>query len=120
MPILAKILEKLVASQLSIYFEQFQLLSQYQGAYRTGRSAEQILSFAMDSITQALDAGQVVCTAFFDLRKAVDLLDHVILLKWLYALGVLDIGLQIVYPIIYSGFNTKTQCHLGSEWYPTG
>ena len=39
-PILAKILKKLVASQLSINFEQHQLLSQHQGAYHTGRSIE--------------------------------------------------------------------------------
>ena len=35
--VLAKILEKLAASQLS---EEFQLLSQYHGAYRAGRSTE--------------------------------------------------------------------------------
>ena len=69
--IIAKTLEKLVASQLSAFFEQFQLLSQYQGAYHAGRSTEQILLFAMYSIT-ALDAGQVVCTVFLDLRKAFD------------------------------------------------
>ena len=62
-PVLAKILEKLVASQLSTYFENFQLLNPYQGAYHIGRSTEQILLFAVDTITQALDACQVVCTA---------------------------------------------------------
>ena len=47
----------------------------------------------MDSITQASDAGEVVCTVFLDLRKAFDFLDHVILLKRLCALGVHDIEL---------------------------
>jgi len=51
-PVLVKILDKLVASQLSVYFEQFQLVSQYQGAHWVGGSTEQILLFTMDLITQ--------------------------------------------------------------------
>ena len=43
-PIIAKVLEKLVASQLSGYCEDNQLLSPYQGAYRSGRSSEKMLS----------------------------------------------------------------------------
>lgn len=63
-PVIAKTLKKLVASQLSTYFEWSQLLGPYQGTYHGGRSTEQILLFAVDSITQVLDARQIVCTAF--------------------------------------------------------
>jgi len=59
-PVITKILEKLVASQLHTYFEQSQLLSPYQGAYHGGRSTKQILLFVVDTINQALDARQVV------------------------------------------------------------
>ena len=64
------------------------MLSPYQGAYRGDKSTEQILLFAVDTITQALDACQIVCTAFLDLQKAFDSLDHVMLLERLSALGV--------------------------------
>ena len=70
------------------------MLSPYQGAYRNGRSTEQILSFAVDTITQALDDHKIVCTAFLDLRKAFDSLDHVILLERLSKLGVHDTALS--------------------------
>ena len=50
-------------------------------AYRRGRSSEQILLFADDTIVRALDQGLVVCATFHDLRKAFDSLDHVILLN---------------------------------------
>jgi len=40
------------------------------------------------TITQSLDAHQVVCTVFLDLRKAFDSLDHVKLLERLSVLGV--------------------------------
>ena len=92
--IIAKVLEKLVASQLSGYCEDNQLLSPYQGTYRSGRSSEQILLFAVDAIVNALDHHQVVCAAFLDLRKAFDSLDHVTLLERLSAMGVRGIGLS--------------------------
>ena len=88
-PIIAKVLEKLVASQLNSYCEENQLLSPYQGAYRCGRSTEQILLFVVDTIVNALDSRKVVCAAFLDLRKAFDSLDHVVLLEHLSAIGVL-------------------------------
>ena len=88
-PIIAKVLEKLVASQLNSYCEKNQLLSPYQGAYCCGRSTEQILLFAVDTIVNALDSRKVVCAAFLDLRKAFDSLDHVVLLEHLSAIGVL-------------------------------
>ena len=89
LPIIAEVLEKLVGSQLNSYCEENQLLSPYQGAYRCGRSTEQILLFAVDTIVNALDSRKVVCAVFLDLRKAFDSLDHVVLLERLSAIGVL-------------------------------
>ena len=86
--IVAKILEKFVAAQLETYFETNQLLSPYQGAYRNGRSTEQILLFVTDLIVHALDNHKVVCSAFLDLRKAFDSLDHVLLLQRLNSMGI--------------------------------
>jgi len=53
--VVAKLLEKIVASKLSDYFEQYHLLSDYQGAYRRGKSTEQLLLVAVDVIVQATD-----------------------------------------------------------------
>ena len=47
-PVLAKILEKIVSIQLSSYLEQQSLLHPHQGAYRCGRSTEDILLAAVD------------------------------------------------------------------------
>jgi len=43
---------------------------------------------AVDFIIHSLDAGQSVCAAFLDFRKAFDSLDHVILLMKLYNLNM--------------------------------
>ena len=64
------------------------MLHTLQGAYRHGRSADQILMYAVDTIVQAVDAGDCVCAAFLNLRKAFDSLDHCILLGRLQKLGV--------------------------------
>ena len=86
--LIAKALEKVVADQLGLFLEGHHLLNDLQGAYRHGRSAELILLYAVDTITQALDDGDSVCAAFLDLRKAFDSLDHCLLLHCLFNLGI--------------------------------
>ena len=92
--IVARVLEKIIASQLSLYLESHHLINNLQGAYRHGRSADQILLYAVDKIVQAVDGGNFVCAAFLDLRKAFDSLDHHLLLDHLFSLGVIDVELQ--------------------------
>ena len=49
-PVLAKILEKIVSDQLNIYLEDNHLLHPHQGAYRSGKSTQDILLVAVDNI----------------------------------------------------------------------
>ena len=49
-PIVAKVLEKIIATQLSYFMEHHYLLHDLQGAYRQGRLADQILLYATDTI----------------------------------------------------------------------
>ena len=89
-----KVLERLIADQLRSYLESRHLLHDHQGAYRCGRSSDQILLFTVDKIVNALDCGSVVCAAFLDLRKAFDSLDHVTLLHRVQELGVHNVELR--------------------------
>ena len=86
-PVLAKILEKIAYVQLASYLEQHCLLHPHQGAYRCGRSTENILLATTDYIVHSLHTGHSVCTEFLDFRKAFDSLDHAILLTKLYNLN---------------------------------
>ena len=63
MPIVAKVLEKIVATQLSNYLVSNNLLHPHQGAYQHGKSTEDILLVAVDTITSHLDRGNYVCAA---------------------------------------------------------
>ena len=80
-PVVAKVLERMVAQQLHIYFEDCHGLTPFQCAYQKGKSTEQLLLIAVNYITQALDDRSTTCVAFLDLRKAFDSLDHHILLR---------------------------------------
>ena len=59
-PVVAKILEKFTANHLSSYLERHNFLHEHQGAYCHGRSSEQILLFAVDTIVHAVDQGLAV------------------------------------------------------------
>ena len=98
-PVAAKMLEKIVAQQLSLYLESHQALSPYQCAYRRGKSTEQLLLVAVDAIASALDKNLCACVAFLDLRKAFDSLDHCLLLQRLGMLGV--VGTEISWFVSY-------------------
>ena len=87
-PILAKILEKIVFEQLGDYLETNFLLHPHQGAYRCDRSTEDILLAAVDQIVHSLDAGNAVCVAFLDFRKVFDSIDHYVLLNRLFDLNL--------------------------------
>ena len=69
-----------MSDQLSIYLEDNHLLHFHQGPYHSGKSTQDILLVAVDSIVYLLDKGEAVCAAFLDLRKAFDSLDHRMLL----------------------------------------
>ena len=92
--VVVKVLEKIVANQLSLYMETHQLFHEHQGAYRHGKSSEQILLYVIDMIVNALDQHLIVCAAILDLRKAFDSLDNVILSQQLECLGVRNIELK--------------------------
>ena len=65
-----KILEKLVATELSRYLESTAQLHPHQAAYRFGKSTKDILRVAVDIISNSIDSGKAVCVAFLDLKKA--------------------------------------------------
>ena len=49
-PVVAKVFEKMIATQLNAFLEHHDLLHDLQGAYRHGRSVDQILMYAVETI----------------------------------------------------------------------
>ena len=74
LPILSKILEKHVASSLSVFLRHNNLLYELQSAFRSGHSTETALIRLTDQILKNMDNDEVTGLAFIDFRKAFDVL----------------------------------------------
>jgi len=93
--VLSKLVERLVAQQLTSYLRLWNLLPELQSAYRTNHSTETAVLRVLSDILCALDRGDFALLTLLDLSAAFDSVDHATLLSRLeisYGIGgtVLD------------------------------
>ena len=93
LPIISKILEKIVYSQLSHYFIKNQLFNPYQYGFRTNHSTEHAVLEITDRIISSMDQGDTPVAIFLDLSKAFDTLNHKVLVDKLAYYGIQDTSL---------------------------
>lgn len=92
LPILSKLLERIVLRQLTEYLNSDKCvpsaLPPEQFAYRANHSCEDALALAVDRWHQALDRGEMVGVVCVDLSKAFDRVRHNELIQTLADIGV--------------------------------
>ena len=92
---IAKILEKLVLSQVSSYLNSHNLCNTCQSAYRPCHSTEAALLKVVDDLFLSLNKGNISVLALLDFSSAFDTIDHPILVHRLHTdFGFTDTVLQ--------------------------
>ena len=85
LPIISKLFEKVMYEPILLYMEKY--LSPYLFGFRKGHITEQFLIVMLEIWEKALDEKKVAGAILTDLSKAVDCLDHDLLLVKLHAYG---------------------------------
>ena len=94
LPVVSKVLERLIHKQLASYFDEHGLLCMSQSGFRRKHSTETAVTYFADEILMNMDKGEVTGSVFIDLAKAFDTVDHDILISKLKNYGVCDESLQ--------------------------
>ena len=91
LPVLSKVLERLMYNRLFDYINENSLLYKLQFGFQKGKSTAMALIMLVDKISEAIEKGEVVLGVFLDFSKAFDTVDHDILIDKLSFYGITGI-----------------------------
>jgi len=94
LPNFSKIFEKVMSNRLTSFLETNKLLCEQQFGFRKSHSTLHPLVHFLNKISEAKNKNKYTIAIFCDLRKAFDTVDHQILLKKLFNLGVRGVELE--------------------------
>ena len=81
LPILSKVLERVVFDQLYDYLNSNNLINVYQSGFRPLHSTATALLNSTDEWLKSFEQGKVVCSVMIDLKKAFDTVDFDLLIE---------------------------------------
>lgn len=96
LPTLNKVVEKIMAVQLTEHLESSGILSDSQSGFRKGRSCEQAAANFLKDVSECLDGNSSCVAIYLDLRKAFDTVCHERLLKKIEKAGLQGSALALL------------------------
>ena len=94
LPVLSKIIEKIVFKRLYSFLANNKLLYRMQFGFQPGKSTFQPILNIVNFISAALNDNKIAVATFLDFRKAFDVVNHDILLLKLNKIGVKNVNLK--------------------------
>ena len=109
LPLLTKILEKVVLHKRLSHLQENNLSNPFQSAYRAGHSTETVLLRIANDILSALDNDNISVLLFLALSAAFDTTDHQILLSRLNSVfGIQSTALQWFQSYLSDSYNSSS------------
>ena len=93
LPVLSKVLERLVYNRLLIFIDKYKILYLYQFGFRQKHSTFMALSSFIDRITEYTVNGEYSIGVFLDFSQAFDTINHDILFMKLHHYGIRGVSL---------------------------
>ena len=116
---IAKILEKLVLSQVSSYLNSHNLYNTCQSAYRPGHSTETALLKVVNDLFLSLNKGNISVLALLNFSSAFDTIDHTIIVHRLHTdFGFTDTVLQLFSSYLTDRTHYVSLCNHCSDFAP--
>ena len=94
LPVVSKVLERVVHHPLHSFLNECKLLSPFQCGFRRNHSTEFAAIAFSDYVRRGMDLGLLTGAVFIDLREAFDSVDHEILISKVESYGLKDIELD--------------------------
>ena len=96
LPVMSKILEKLIYRRLVSFLNQQNFFHKYQLAFRKNHSTNHAITLLVENIIRVFEEKQATIGIFLDLSKTLNTIHHKILISKLQHYGVRGLPLQLL------------------------
>ena len=96
LPVLSKLMEKVIYKQIQCYFEENGVNSEGQHAYKVGYSTGTALTALTDNWLKNIDSKSMVGAVLLDFSAAFDIIDHELLLRKLSAYNFKESAIELM------------------------